>query len=155
MQQKNGEARPAPRRHAPTSTRFWYIVLAGTLVTLSYDLLPLLRGQLSPLLKLILPGVLLAGLYRGSEWARWLLMVLLLGFGALGMYLTTSLMPYSIDIWLHRFVCSAFMVATGLYLALAKKDFARYCNYVALRDGPKAAARRRAAAQASRQNSAR
>ncbi|MCV6902412.1 MAG: hypothetical protein NTT76_06850 [Achromobacter xylosoxidans] len=155
MQQKNGEARPAPRRHAPTGKRFWYIVLAGMLVTLSYDLLPLLRGQLSPLLKLIVPGLLLAGLYRGSEWARWLLMVSLLGFGVLAMYLTTSLMPYSIDVWLHRFVCSAFMVATGLYLALAKKDFARYCDYVALRDGPKAAARRRAAEQAGRQNSAR
>ena len=70
------------------------------------------------------------------------------------MYLTTSLMPYSIDIWLHRFVCSAAMVATGLYLALARKDFSYYCNYVALRDGPKAAAKRRAE-QASRQNSAR
>ena len=68
---------------------------------------PLLRGQLSPLLKLIVPGLLLAGLYRGSEWARWLLMISLLGFGVLVMYLTTSLMPYSIDIWLHRFVCSA------------------------------------------------
>lgn len=155
MQQKNGEARQTPRRHAPTSKRFWYVVLAGTLVTLSYDLLPLLRGQLSPLVKLILPGLLLAGLYRGSEWARWLLMVLLLGFGVLIMYKTTSLMPYSIGIWLHPFVCSAFMVATGLYLALAKKDFAHYCNYVALRDGPKAAARRRAAAQAGRQDSAR
>lgn len=155
MQQKNGEARPAPRRHTPTGKRFWYIVLAGVLVTLSYDLLPLLQGRLSPLLKLIVPGLLLAGLYRGSEWARWLLMVSLLGFGVLVMYLTTSLMPYSIDVWLHRFVCSAFMVATGLYLALAKKDFARYCNYVALRDGPKAAARRRAAEQAGRQNSAR
>ena len=64
MQQKNGEARQAPRRHAPTSKRFWYVVLAGTLVTLSYDLLPLLRGQLSPLVKLIVPGLLLAGQYR-------------------------------------------------------------------------------------------
>ena len=154
MQQKNGDARQAPLRHAPTGKRFWYVVLAGTLVTLSYDLMPLLRGQLSPLVKLIVPGLLLAGLYRGSEWARWLLMVSLLGFGVLVMYLTTSLMPYSIDIWLHRFVCSAAMVATGLYLALARKDFAYYCNYVALRDGPKAAAKRRAE-QASRQNSAR
>ncbi|CUK08476.1 hypothetical protein [Achromobacter xylosoxidans] len=155
MQQNNGEGRQATRRHAPTGQRFWYIVLAGTLVTLSYDLMPLLRGQLSPLLKLIVPGLLLAGLYRGSEWARWLLMISLLGFGVPVMYLTTSLMPYSIDIWLHRFVCSAAMVATGLYMALARKDFARYCNYVALRDGPKAAARRRAAEQANRQNSAR
>ncbi|MFY2642438.1 hypothetical protein ACOTDF_12865 [Achromobacter insuavis] len=150
MQQNNGEGRQAPRRHAPTSQRFWYIVLAGTLVTLSYDLMPLLRGQLSPLLKLILPGLLLAGLYRGNEWARWLLMISLLGFGVLVMYLTTSLMPYSIDIWLHRFVCSAAMIATGLYLALAKKDFQRYCSYVAFRDGPKAAARKRAAADARR-----
>ena len=47
------------------------------------------------------------------------------------------------------------MVATGLYLALAGKDFQHYRNYVTQRDGPRAAARQRAAQQARRQGPAR
>ncbi|MGE8656529.1 MAG: hypothetical protein ACN6O8_07260 [Achromobacter sp.] len=150
MQQNNGEERPAPRRHAPTSRRFWFIVLAGTLAALGYDLLPLLQGDLSALKKLLIPGALLAWLYRGSDSARWLLMALLLGFGAWNMYMASSLIGYSARIWLHVYVFSGFMVATGLYLALAGKDFERYRNYVHLRDAPKAAARRRAAGKAGR-----
>lgn len=150
MQQNDDEARPAPRRHAPTSRRFWFIALAGTLAALGYDLLPLLQGDLSALKKLLIPGALLAWLYRGSDSARWLLMALLLGFGAWNMYMASSLIGYSASIWLHVYVFSGFMVATGLYLALAGRDFEHYRNYVALRDGPKAAARRRAARQAGR-----
>ncbi|MNL89085.1 hypothetical protein D3C87_2192000 [compost metagenome] len=50
----------------------------------------------------------------------------------------------SIDRLLYVYAFSAFMVATGLYLALANKDFARYRSYVAVRNDLRAGARRAA-----------
>ncbi|QVQ24413.1 hypothetical protein [Achromobacter deleyi] len=134
----------ATRRREPSELRFWYIVLAGTLASLSYEIVSLLQGDFSAAKKLLLPTLLLVWLYRGSEWARWILMILLLGFGVLNIYLGTELLRDAIDRLLYVYVFGAFMVATGLYLALAKKDFARYCSYVAVRNDLRTGARRAA-----------
>ena len=155
MLQNDSESRPTPRRRATTSQRFWFIALGGTLVSSSYQIMPLLQGDFSVLQKMIVPAALLIWLYRGSEWARWLLMMVLLGFGIMNMYLGISLLDLPIGYWLKVYVFSSFMVATGLYLALAGKDFQHYRNYVTQRDGPRAAARQRAAQQARRQGPAR
>ncbi len=155
MLQNNSEERPAPKRQSATSPRFWYIVLAGTLAACSYELIPLLQGRLPAMQKLLLPVLLLAWLYRGSEWPRWLLTALLLGIGGMNLYLVIPLLEYSATIWLKALVFSLIMVATGLYLALATRDFTRYQNYVAMRGGPRAAARKRAAERSGREGSAR
>lgn len=150
MLEQNSEARPAPRRQPATSRRFWFIVLAGTAAACSYELLPLLQGQLPAVQKLLLPALLLAWLYHGSEWARWLLTALLLGIGGMILYQVIPQLEYGVGIWLKALVFSTIMVATGLYLALATRDFTRYQNYVAMRTGPRAAARKRAAERSSR-----
>lgn len=155
MLQNHSESRPAPRRRAPTSQRFWFIALGGTIASSSYQIMPLLQGDFSVLQKMIVPAALLIWLYRGSEWARWLLMAVLLGFGIMNMYLGFALLDLPVSYWLKVYVFSSFMVATGLYLALAGKDFQHYRNYVTQRDGPRAAARQRAAEQARRQGAAR
>ena len=135
------DSRSSDRRQ-PSERRFWFIVLAGTLAALSYEIVSLLQGEFSVLKKLLLPGLLLAWLYHGSPWARWILMALLLGFGALNLYLGLGLLQDAPDRLLYVFVFSGFMVATGLYLAFAHKDFSRYRNYVAVREDLRARARR-------------
>lgn len=129
------------RRRLPDGRRFWFISLLGIIVATSPDILNALRGQFEAAQRLVIPALLLYWLYRGSEWARWILMVMLFGIGAMNLYLVTSLLKYSVNLWLHAFVASAAMVMTGLYLALAKKDFARYCSHVTVRNACKAAAR--------------
>lgn len=129
-------------RRRPSERRFWFIVLAGTLAALSYEIVSLLQGEFSVLKKLLLPALLLAWLYHGSAWARWILMALLLGFGALNMYLGLGLLRDAPDRLLYVSVFSAFMIATGLYLAFAKNDFARYRSYVAVREDLRARGRR-------------
>lgn len=134
--------RPTERRQ-PSERRFWFIVLAGTLAALSYEILAVLQGDFSAAKKLLLPALLLAWLYRGSPWARWILTALLLGFGVLNLYLGLGLLQHAPARLLYVSIFSAFMIATGLYLAFAKRDFARYCSYAAVRDDLRARARRR------------
>ncbi len=155
MLQKNSEGKPTPKRQSATSQRFWYIALAGTLAACSYELIPLLQGQLPALQKLLVPVLLLAWLYRGSEWPRWLLTALMLGIGGMNLYQVIPLLEYGATRWIKALVYILIMLATGLYLALATRDFTRYQNYVAMRDGPRAAARKRAAERSGREGSAR
>ncbi|MHC0508661.1 hypothetical protein [Achromobacter aegrifaciens] len=140
MAQQNAVKNKA-RRRMPDGRRFWFISLLGIIVTCSPDILDALRGQFGLAQRLVIPALLLYWLYRGSEWARWILMVLLLGIGAMNLYLLTGMLKYSAHLWLHAYVASAAMVLTGFYLALAKKDFTRYCSHVAVRNARKAAAR--------------
>lgn len=139
-QEPHTEIQPSKRRTA-SGRRFWFIVLAGTLAAYSYEIVPLLMGDFSAAKKLVLPTLLLVWLYRGSEWARWIWMVLLLIFGILNMVLGLELLLYT-DHWWPVYIFSSIMVATALYMAFAKRDFARYCNYVVMRNGRRADARR-------------
>ncbi|NMK46892.1 hypothetical protein [Achromobacter sp. Bel] len=132
----------ASERRRPSERRFWFIVLAGTLAAMSYEIVSLLQGEFSALKKLLLPALLLVWLYHGSAWARWILMALLLGFGVFNMYLAIELLRDAPDRLLYVTVFSAFMVATGLYLAFAKHDFARYRSYVTVREDLRARGRR-------------
>ncbi|KAK51913.1 hypothetical protein [Bordetella bronchiseptica] len=136
------ESRTTPRaagRNALGARRFWFVSLAGIVLASGYDILQALQGSGAAAQRLVVPVLLLLWLYRGSDWARWILMVMLLGFGVLNMYLGTGMLRYGVQNWLHIYVFSAFMVATGLYLALAGKDFARYRSHVAARRARRAA----------------